>query len=65
MKPITFAGNSLDAIRVFPQPVRCAAGFQLEKVQRGLPPDEFSLDALVALLGRAGKRGKFQIRDAA
>lgn len=27
--------------------------------------DVFSLDALVALLGRAGKRVEFQIRDAA
>lgn len=41
MKPVTFLGDSLDAIRAFPQGVRREAGFQLDKVQRGLTPDDW------------------------
>lgn len=41
LKPILFAGDVLDTIRAFPASVRRAAGFQLEKVQRGLPPDDW------------------------
>lgn len=60
MKPITFAGNSLDAIRAFPQPVRRAAGFQLEKVQRGLPPDDWKP---MPMIGPGV--GEIRIRDVA
>lgn len=41
MKPVTFLGDSLDTIRAFPQGVRREAGFQLDKVQRGLTPDNW------------------------
>jgi phage-related protein len=41
MKPISFVGSSLDDIRSFPEGVRRAAGFQLEKVQRGREPDDW------------------------
>ena len=41
MKPIAFVGNSLDELRAFPDAARHEAGFQLDKVQRGLMPDDF------------------------
>lgn len=41
MKPITFLGDSLDVIRAFPKGARREAGFQLDKVQRGLGPDDW------------------------
>lgn len=40
MKPIAFCGSALDALRDFPQTARREAGYQLERVQRGLPPDD-------------------------
>lgn len=41
MKPITFLGDSLEELRAFPQGPRRAAGMQLDKVQRGLMPDNW------------------------
>ena len=41
MKPITFLGDSLEELRAFPQGARRAAGMQLDKVQRGLAPDNW------------------------
>lgn len=41
MKPIAFEGNSLAVVRAFPAGVRAIFGFQLDKVQRGLEPDDF------------------------
>ena len=41
MKPIRFLGDSLKRLRKFPEDVRQDAGFQLDKVQRGEPPDDF------------------------
>ncbi len=35
MKPITFLGSSLKALRGFPAAARQDAGFQLDLVQRG------------------------------
>jgi len=35
-----FLADSLDVIRAFPGTVRREAGFQLDKVQRGLMPDD-------------------------
>lgn len=40
-KPTAFLGNSLDALRVFPANARRDAGFQLDKVQHGLEPDDW------------------------
>jgi phage-related protein len=40
VKDIEFLGNSLDALRSFPDSARREAGFALDLVQRGLePPD--------------------------
>ena len=41
MKPIRFLGDSLKALRDFPKDARQNAGYQLEKVQDGQPPDDF------------------------
>jgi phage-related protein len=38
MKPIEFRGDSLDRLREFPKEARREAGFQLDRVQRGLEP---------------------------
>lgn len=40
-KPVSFLGNSLDRIKEFPQGARREAGFQLDKVQHGLMPDDW------------------------
>ena len=41
MKPIRFLGDSLKRLREFPEDVRHYAGYQLDKLQRGLQPDDF------------------------
>ena len=41
MKAIRFLGDSLKRLREFPEDVRHDAGYQLDKVQRGLQPDDF------------------------
>lgn len=41
MKPVRFLGDSLQCLRDFPEEARHDAGFQLDKVQRGLQPDDF------------------------
>ena len=41
MKPVEFLGDSLDRLRAFPQGPRRDAGFQLDRVQRGLDPDDW------------------------
>ncbi len=41
MKPVVFLGDSLGRIRAFPEGARRAAGYQLERVQRGLEPDDW------------------------
>ena len=41
MKPIRFMGDSLERLREFPEDARHDAGYQLDKVQHGLQPDDF------------------------
>lgn len=41
MRPVVFIGSSLDDLRAFPDRPRHDAGFQLERVQRGLDPDDW------------------------
>ena len=41
MKPVVFLGDALDRIRGFSQTARRDAGFQLDRVQRGLEPDDW------------------------
>ncbi len=41
MKAITFLGDSLAALKAFPQEARRESGFQLDRVQRGLMPENW------------------------
>lgn len=41
MKPVVFVGDSLERLRDFPELPRRLAGFQLDRLQRGLTPDDF------------------------
>ena len=41
MKPVQFLEDSLQRLRDFPVDARQDAGYQLDKVQRGLQPDDF------------------------
>jgi phage-related protein len=41
MKPVSFLGDSLEAIRLFPDGARREAGFQIDRLQRGFDPDDW------------------------
>jgi phage-related protein len=41
VKPVTFLGDSLDALRAFPTRARQRIGYQLDRVQRGVEPDDW------------------------
>lgn len=41
IKPVRFRGNSLDALREFPEDARHDAGYQIHKVQSGVTPDDW------------------------
>jgi phage-related protein len=40
MKKIIFVASSLDDLRDFPSTAKSEAGYQLDKIQRGLQPDD-------------------------
>jgi phage-related protein len=41
VKGIKFLGDSLEALRLFPDEARRKAGFQLDRVQHGLDPEDW------------------------
>jgi len=41
LKQVIFIGSSLDDLRDFPDGARRNAGYQLERVQKGLDPDDW------------------------
>ena len=41
LKKLTFLGSSLDDLRQFPENARRRAGYQLDRVQHGLDPDNW------------------------
>lgn len=41
LKPVAFAGSALDDLRSFPEGAKREAGYQIDRVQRGLMPDDF------------------------
>jgi len=41
IKPVAFLGDSLVRVRDFPREARRAVGYQLDRVQRGLEPDDW------------------------
>lgn len=59
-KPVAFLGDSLEALRAFPDGARQDAGFQLDKVQRGEEPSDWKPMATIG----AGVK-EIRIRDAA
>lgn len=57
MKSVRFLGNSLKALREFPEDARHDAGYQIDKVQRGLQPDDFKpMPGLHVAFLRASKK---------
>ena len=40
-KPVEFLGTALQDLRAFPRSARRAAGYQIDRVQRGLDPDDW------------------------
>ncbi|WP_371419902.1 type II toxin-antitoxin system RelE/ParE family toxin [Tardiphaga sp.] len=59
MKPVSFIGNSLDEVRAFPDSARREAGFQIDRLQRGLDPDDWKPMTTIG----AGVR-EIRVRDA-
>jgi phage-related protein len=41
MRPVLFLGNSLDVVRSFPGDARRQVGFQIDRLQRGLDPNDW------------------------
>ena len=49
MKTITFMGGTLNALRAFPTEARQAAGFQIDRVQRGMAPSDWKPMATIGI----------------
>lgn len=60
MKGIAFAGNSLDDLRAFPASAKQQAGYQMDRVQRGLDPADWKSMPSIG----AGVR-EIRVRDSA
>jgi phage-related protein len=60
IKPVEFLGSALEDLRAFPRPARRSAGYQIDRVQRGLEPDDWKPMATVG----AGVR-EIRLRDEA
>ena len=58
MRPVRFVGGTLQAIQNFPVAAKNKAGYQLERVQRGLDPQDWKP---IRSIG-AGVR-EFRVRD--
>lgn len=65
MKPVEFRGDSLDRLREFPKEARREAGFQLDRVQRGLEPFDWkpmaSVGAAVSEIRVRDESGAFRV----
>ena len=64
-KPIEFVCDSLDALRRFPEVARRRAGYQLDRVQQGLEPNDWkpmsSIGAGVREIRIREERGAFRV----
>lgn len=60
MKAVEFLGDSLDALRAFPESAKREAGFQIHKVQHGDDPDDWK-----PMVGIGSGVREIRIRDAA
>ena len=54
MKPVSFLGGPLDDLRSFPADARRQAGYQSDRVQRGLDPNDWRPMASIGAGERAG-----------
>ena len=65
LKPVEFAGDSLARLRDFPANARRAAGYQFDRVQRGLEPDNWkpmkTIGAGVCELRIRDRSGAFRV----
>jgi phage-related protein len=65
LKPVEFAGDSLARLRDFPATARRAAGYQLDRIQRGLEPDDWkpmrAVGPGVRELRIRGRAGAFRV----
>src|SRR5438067_13143304 len=65
VKPIAFLGGSLDDLRSFSADARRQVGYQLDRVQRGLEPDDWrpmpSIGAGVREIRVGDRAGAFRI----
>jgi phage-related protein len=65
VKPVIFLSGSLDDLRSFPADARRQAGYQLDRVQRGLDPDDWrpmpSIGAGVRELRVRERAGAFRV----
>jgi phage-related protein len=65
VKPIAFLGGSLDDLRGFPVDARREAGYQLDRVQRGVDPDDWrpiaSIGAGVREIRVCERAGAFRV----
>jgi phage-related protein len=65
LKPVEFAGDSLARLRDFPASTRRAVGYQLDRVQRGLEPDDWkpmqAVGAGVRELRTRDRSGAFRV----
>jgi phage-related protein len=65
VKPIAFLGSSLDDLRSFSADARRQAGYQLDRVQRGLEPDDWrsmpSIGAGVREIRVGERAGAFRV----
>jgi phage-related protein len=64
MKPVQFLGDSLQCLRDFPVDARQDAGYQLDKVQRGLQPADFKPCQRLARASRKSGSGMTRIYTA-
>ncbi|MBY0563143.1 MAG: hypothetical protein K2P58_03065 [Hyphomonadaceae bacterium] len=53
VKPVEFCGSALADLRAFPDAARRAAGFQIDRVQRGRDPDDWKpMQSIARACGR-------------
>ena len=65
MKTVAFRGSSLDDLRSFPASVMREAGYQIDRIQNGLVPDDFkpmtNLGSAVAEIRIWDEAGAFRV----
>lgn len=65
MKSVEFRGSSLDDLRSFPVPVMREAGYQIDRVQNGLLPDDYkpmsAIGSAVAEIRLWDEAGTFRV----